>query len=266
MPFPDSTDTDSRRALALVFDACDADPGCRSAFPEIRAALTELVSRLEREPIATSIDHPRTGARQHVEVDADTFGAYVRVLLYSPADSALLPSVIMRTAAGDLRPLAALAARAASWSTETMALGTTLSVLCTEDVAPEQPAHLVAPRHLSFLARAYVGTWYRACREWPRGRRPAIEPGAPLPVPALVLSGGLDPATPPRWGEAMAKHFHPSLHAVAPEAGHNVSFTGCAPELIARFIDAGTTDSVDASCLAAIRRPPFALSFAGSRP
>ncbi|HSE39564.1 MAG TPA: alpha/beta hydrolase, partial [Acidobacteriota bacterium] len=78
-------------------------------------------------------------------------------------------------------------------------------------------------------------------------------------APVLLISGGLDPVTPPRWGEEAAKILPNSKHFVIENAAHSFNrLMGCADIVIADFINKGTTDSLDFSCGSKILRPPFA--------
>jgi pimeloyl-ACP methyl ester carboxylesterase len=72
-------------------------------------------------------------------------------------------------------------------------------------------------------------------------------------VPTLLLSGTRDPVTPPSSAEAVAAHLSNSLHLVVPGAGHGVGGP-CIREITLRFVEAGSLDNLDTSCLAA--RPP----------
>jgi pimeloyl-ACP methyl ester carboxylesterase len=78
-------------------------------------------------------------------------------------------------------------------------------------------------------------------------------------APALLLSGGLDPATPPRHGERIARALGPTAqHVVVPNAGHGVMGIGCVRDVIYRFIDTAedaAASAVDAACVKAIPRP-----------
>jgi dipeptidyl aminopeptidase/acylaminoacyl peptidase len=80
-------------------------------------------------------------------------------------------------------------------------------------------------------------------------------------TPVLLLSGGLDPATPPRHGERVAKLLGANaLHVVVPNAGHGVMSLGCMRDVIYRFVDAADDKSalaVDAACVKNIPRPPM---------
>ena len=101
----------------------------------------------------------------------------------------------------------------------------------------------------------------RACADWPRGAVPDSFYSVPASAtPVLLLSGGLDPATPPRHGERVAKLLGANaLHAVVPNAGHGVMQLGCMRDVIYRFVDAADDTAalaVDAACVKSIPRPP----------
>jgi hypothetical protein len=85
-------------------------------------------------------------------------------------------------------------------------------------------------------------------------------------VPTLVLSGELDPITPPVWGEAITKHLANAKHIVIPGTGHTAGGTGCGMRIIRNFIDKGTTEGLDTSCIANVKRPPFFVTPAGPDP
>jgi pimeloyl-ACP methyl ester carboxylesterase len=112
----------------------------------------------------------------------------------------------------------------------------------------------------SFFGRALVDDFIRACKVWPRGEVPKdyYEP-VRSDKPALIFSGGIDPATPPRHGAEVAAALPNSRHFVAPQIGHGVSLHGCAPRLIESFIRAGDASKLDGKCLERIPRPLFVL-------
>ena len=85
-------------------------------------------------------------------------------------------------------------------------------------------------------------------------------------VPALVLSGDLDPVTPPVWGEGVASRLSHSRHIVVPGTGHGVVGTGCGARLVRAFVTEGNADGLDTSCVATLQRPPFFLTPAGPDP
>ena len=101
----------------------------------------------------------------------------------------------------------------------------------------------------------------RVCAGWPRGEVPAdfyrIPPAA---SPVLLLSGGLDPVTPPRHAERVAQALGPKArHVVVANAGHGVMGIACMRDVLYRFIDAdddAQSLAVDAGCANAVPRPP----------
>ena len=100
-----------------------------------------------------------------------------------------------------------------------------------------------------------------ACSFWPRGSVPPAFYSIPVSEsPVLVLSGGIDPVTPPRHGARVAQTLGPmARHVVVPNAGHVVMTLGCMHDVLFRFIDAiddADAMNVDAGCAAKIPRPP----------
>ena len=262
LDFPWSYSADAQRALERLWADCSRDAGCERTFPDARPEIEEWLAGLDRRPLRVALRHPRSA--QHVVVDLDRAAAteLLRVALYSPLDASRLLMAIRLAAAGDIAPLAAMAERMAGATIDTMALGQTMAILCSEDVG-RHPAGGVTDT----LFRTYAaGVWTARCAGWPKGPALAIDVDTKLSTPALILSGDLDPVTPPARGADMQRHFPNSLHVVAPGAGHNVSFSGCVPRLIADFVRDGAWQSLDSSCAREIARPPFITSFAGGRP
>jgi pimeloyl-ACP methyl ester carboxylesterase len=249
----------AQRALDRLLADCAAEPACRSVYPRLREELDEVLARL---PVRASLRHPRTGRPVEITLGRGGFASGLRGMLYTPAHASLVPWVVHSAHGGDFAPFAALSLETAAWSTETMSIGLTLSVLCSEDVSRITNAEAERAVRGTFLGNFEIAAWRRMCASWPRGPLPAVD-GPPLGVPALILSGDLDPVTPPRWGEAMKSHFSRAVHVVVPGTAHNTSTSGCVPDLIAQFLD---QKRIDASCVRKIRRPPFVIDPSGTAP
>jgi pimeloyl-ACP methyl ester carboxylesterase len=148
-----------------------------------------------------------------------------------------------------------------------MAMGMQLSVVCAEDfprITADQIAregtHTVFGTHL-------LATRLRACEFWPKGDvKPAFYEPVVSNVPVLVLSGDLDPVTPPEWGESVLPHLPNSRHIIVPATGHGAISTGCGMRILQTFINTAAFDQLDTGCLEALRRPPFFLTPAGPDP
>jgi pimeloyl-ACP methyl ester carboxylesterase len=266
MEFPRSAAADAQAALDRVVADCRMDAGCGAAFPEAEAELDRFLSRFGTEPAPTTLRHPRTNAPATVSLTRGLAMEILRGALYVPRDAATIMFLVRQANQGNLAPLVAQSMRIASFSTDDMALGATLSVLCSEDLPPVMHADFAADANGSTFGSAYADIWRRRCQAWPAGDGLDEGRDAVSDVPALILSGGHDPVTPPLRGEQMSRHFPHHRHLVIPNASHNASFSGCVPDLIGAFIDRADGQALDDTCTRDVTWPPFVVSSAGWRP
>src|SRR4029453_9719077 len=145
--------------------------------------------------------------------------------------------VIARAAEGDFGPLYAGAMLVTGDLDDQSNTALHYSVTCAEDVSRVSPADAtreLAPLRTKSLAERALSV----CSAWPKGTAPA-DATSPVKsdVPVLILSGGLDPVTPPENGTEVAKSLPKSRHIIAQGYGHIVSPHACGPRLIADFID-----------------------------
>ncbi len=82
----------------------------------------------------------------------------------------------------------------------------------------------------------------------------------------LLLSGELDPVTPPRYGEQVAAHLPNARHLVLKGQGHNVAFVGCMPKLLGQFVETADAKALDATCLDNLSYVPPFVNFNGWSP
>ncbi len=254
MELPASSGLDAQAALDALFADCATNAACAAQHPNLRQTWTELLSSVPRP---AQVAHPLTGEVQAVTVTRDMLRAAVRAPLYSPALASALPVAISEAAVGRFTALFGLNSVHATRNASRIAEGMHFSVLCSEDMA--------RPDAAAALSRDFGDSgWRRAarvCADWPRGEVPAAFYSVPRAEAAvLLLSGGLDPATPPRHGERIAAALGVNArHIVVAHAGHGVLGIGCMRDVLYRFIAAADDASalaVDANCAAAIPRPP----------
>lgn len=267
MPVPLWFARDAQRALSLLFAACAADAACSKAYPQLEPRFAQLLDRLGKEPARARVADPLTGEPQEIAVDRETFTGLLRGVLYVPDLAVLVPLTIDRAARGDFGPFVAQASTLERGFAKGMSIGLMLSVLCAEDLPLMTNELIEKAAQGTFLGPRLLQEFKRACEVWPHGLAPA-DYHAPVKsdAPVLLLSGDLDPVTPPSWADEAARTLPNSLHAVAPGVGHGVTATGCAPALLAQFLDDGGVGKLDRSCAAKSTRPPFFVSFAGPTP
>jgi pimeloyl-ACP methyl ester carboxylesterase len=258
---------DLQRTLDLLVKDCEQDEPCRAVYPNLGPRIRELMARLEREPPLVKVTHPRTGETGEIRLEPRLVANVMAGTLYSPMASALLPAVVARAEQNDFQGTLALGSMGDGAAEPNMSVGMQLSVICAED-APRVTAEEAEKESAGTIFGAYVMRNQRqACEFWPRGHvDPAYYDPIKSSIPTLVLSGQLDPVTPPVWGEQVAAHLTASRHVVIPGTGHTAGSTGCGVRIIRAFIDRGTTDGLDTTCAAAVHRPPFFVSPAGPDP
>lgn len=255
MMLPASLSTDAQAAFEAVFAACAAEPRCRAQYPALRRDWDAVLAALPR---TTSVVHPVTGRAESIEVTREIVAGAVRAALYLPPLAAGLPAAIGAAAEGRYEPLLGLAAQRGVGRAGRIAEGMHFAVTCTEDV-PGGPRAADAP--VLGIGEGSVALYERICASWPRGElAPGFRRVPPFPRPALLFSGGADPATPPRHGARIAQALGPAArHVVVAQAGHGVLGLPCVRDVLFRFVDAaddGAAAAVDAGCALAVPRPP----------
>lgn len=253
------------RALELQAEHCRSLPSCRERFPkDLRTQLRELKTRLADAPVQVDYRDPSTGGRRRDTLTADTVIGVTHLFSYMPQMMSLLPVVIDEADRGEYASLMALAQVATRGMDGSMARTMQWSVVCAEDADRYRPDPADAG---TVLGAEMAPTLFAACGAWPRGERPA-DFNRPLrsDVPALLLSGEMDPVTPPAYGERVLKGLRNGRHLVLRGQGHNVGGVGCAPKLVGQFIESLDAKALDASCLDAIGYVPPFTGFNGWEP
>ena len=249
MVLPDTEDVDARAAMQALFRDCAAEKACAAAHPALAQHWDALLASLPRPVDAVD---PVTGQPLHATLTRDAVHNLVHQPLYSPSRGAMLPYAIDEAAAGRVNALFALSASVGERPVD-MSEGQHLSVICAEDAPRMRPADDVADPGARGLYRAI-------CARWPRGDVPAAFYTIPAsPAPVLLLSGGIDPITPPRHAERVAKALGPKARSVVvANSGHNVMSIACLGDAVFRYVDAATdaeAQAVDMGCAAKVPRP-----------
>jgi pimeloyl-ACP methyl ester carboxylesterase len=257
---------DAQRALDRLVTDCAADAVCAKKFPELGSRIVALFARLEKSPAHVRLVHPRTGMAEDIDVGAQFVASAIAGALYSPLMSSLLPELVVRAETNDFQGMLALAMMGESASDE-LSVGMQLSVVCAEDYPRIETAEAQRASAGTVFAGHLLTSLVKACEFWPRGSvEPAFYEPVTSAVPTLVLSGEIDPITPPSWGQSVADHLSRSRHVIAPATGHGVVMNACGMKMIREFVDAGSADAIDVSCVQSLRRPAFFLLPAGPDP
>ena len=170
----------------------------------------------------------------------------------------------MTAHAGDYRGFATQALLA-SEAMEELSVGLNYAVVCTEDMP------YAGRVDLDEQAGTYMGTAFvvaaAVCEHWPRGvldddLRDPITSGKPV----LILSGELDPITPPAYADQAASGLANAVQIVGRGLGHGMLMVGCVRGLMAEFVETAEPDSLDLDCVDRIRPFPLFTSRMGPAP
>jgi len=252
---------DAQAALDGLLNECEETAECRGAFPKARTEASAVFDRARRGPIDVAVQDPESGTTVNVSLPGEMVGEVVRWLLYSAVTARRIPDLFHRAASGDWAPLAEAAIARRRQTMTPGSIGLYLSVTCAEDLPGIDPEQASRGAHGTFLGDYRYREQHAACGRWVAG---AVPDGFHEPVasdaPVLLLSGALDPVTPPDAAAQVAARLKNSLHVVVPAGAHG--FGGlrgedCLRRLQADFIERGAVAGLDTSCVAAVRPPAF---------
>jgi pimeloyl-ACP methyl ester carboxylesterase len=255
---------DAQRSIEMIIERCESDPGCNAEFPNLKQSFQSLITRLDRAPVEVELDHPIDGEPTRLVLTKQIFANTIHFMSYTPEITSLIPLMVQAAyERDDFQPIAAQYLSSTALVAESISAGMRFSVICAEDV----PFYDDESASDGYLGDFIVETFRAACESWPRGEIPAnFKEAVNSEIPALLISGEADPVTPPSNGAQAAEHLPNSLHLVAPGMGHINLFRGCIHRLAFDFIEAGSAEGLDTSCVEAIDPMPFFTNFNGPQP
>ncbi len=253
----------AERGLRAVFDACAAEPECQAAFPDLEGDWEKALARFDAAAVTAKVVHPETRDEETVTIARGVFADGVRHILYSMQEARDLPRIIHHAGRGDFSVFAQRELRQAVGFENLLSAGMFLTVTCSEDLRFISEEEIGPATSGTFLGDYRVRRQLAACEVWGRGDvgRSYTDPVG-VDVPALLISGIYDTATPYEGAEEVARHLPNSLHIIFPNQSHGFANFSCETRLINEFIDAGAAEGLDTSCVAETRRPKFVV---GSR-
>jgi pimeloyl-ACP methyl ester carboxylesterase len=245
--------------MDLLLSECEQDARCNAAFPQIRDDWNNVLSQLEKQSARVEYSPPKNAAPTTVEIQRGVFAEKIRTWMYDRDKAARIPLIVHHAASGDFAPF--LREAIGPSIPDFVADGMYLSVTCAEDVPFINQEEAAALNATNPFGNYRVFEQTRACGIWPRGEIPInfLDPVSSN-APVLIFSGNMDPITPPKYGEEVARHLPKSRHVIIPEAGHGpegLSDPGCIDRIAIEFLDKGNAKNLDVSCIERMKPPPF---------
>jgi pimeloyl-ACP methyl ester carboxylesterase len=236
-------------ALEALFQACRSDPSCAAAHPDLATTYREAMAALATAPLTITLP-PGSGSSQIVLGPAP-FRAVVDLALYYRRLLAMLPRMIQSVHdrdAASLKPFVAHLTQ--QFVTESP--GDAVVVECRD-----RPGLQALPATSTGVDGPGIIDIQGICRGW-------IAPGPPASIasatsiPTLLLTGTIDPVTPPPFARIVAAKMGSRAHVVEfPYVGHDIEeSTPCGASLVTQFI-LSPEAPLNTACVAEV--PPVAF-------
>jgi pimeloyl-ACP methyl ester carboxylesterase len=231
----------AQESLDRVFEICAGDSTCSGDFPDLRADLSRVVARFDAA-VADAGPAQRRNAGQ-------PFREALNTALSSVPGIRSVPLLVHGAALGNPLP-----GGGPPPGPEPAPLGVRLALLCSEGLSAVDTSAISAATRGTFLGEFPARFQLRWCDGWPTVPLPP-DFRAPFrsTVPALLLTGELDPITPPRYAEHVGSWFANPTVIRLPFRSHSDT-DPCVTSLIEAFVVSGG-GATDPSCLE--KTPPI---------
>lgn len=243
-------------AIDLLFQECDRQAACHAAFPDVRHELAVVLERLRASPAEVTIADSAAGTPFTARLSWPQFAEALRVMTYNLGTARRVPMLVHRAYVGDLAPFVRAGIASNRGLRRILRFGFLLSVTCTEDVSRIAPDEIESETAGTYLGDSRVREQIAACAEWPHGPLPS-DYGEPVrsDVPVFLLSGTVDPVSPPHFAADAVRYLSRGIHVLAP--GAHVPTGPCIDSMERAFLESASPAAVDTSCVRTMALPTF---------
>ncbi len=222
--YSDRTVVNLSRSLRLLFEKCETDPDCDAAFPDLESDFIHLLERLQNEPISIPDYALKSISRDAYFITPDMVLNGLFSLLYEKNGIEVIPLITHYLARGN------------DWIAQSMTipLANQFSASKTDanfiisnndserdpdfksQIAPDELTKLIGYYMQEHLTNDLFSYWpvIRGTNQTPK------ETWNPTDIPVLMISGEMDPVTPPEYAEAVSAYFSNGVHYVVSSSGH----------------------------------------------
>jgi pimeloyl-ACP methyl ester carboxylesterase len=257
---PQSHEINLVNALRLQFEQCKKQPACHEAFGDVEQQMWQLLSEIDEKKPKIRLQNFSTGEFEEVTLTKETMALAIRLFSYSANTMNLLPLMIAKANHGQPEVIASQANMISSLLSESIS-NVEMSIICAEDL-PFYDNYTLNSNNLfgDFIAQTISG-----CDSWPHVTVDAsFKDPVVSDLPVLLLSGELDPVTPPSFAELTMQTLSNSQHLIAKGQGHNVFPLGCMPDIMTDFIQEPENE-LDIECMNDFDYTPFFINMMGPK-
>jgi pimeloyl-ACP methyl ester carboxylesterase len=234
-----------RRTLDLIFSACARDAACNTEYPELEAKFTRLLERLRRSPISVASDPAPQLPAAMFRINDILLLTIVENMFYTAEGIGRFPWLIERLTEGKN---GALAADLEDWDLVAfgpfVTTGAAYLIECNDvpesDDSDERALAQKDPRLRRWIEHTMA---IKPCSVWSAGRPPTLKrETVASAVPALIIAGRFDLATPPEWARIAARPLSRAQIVLVRGGSHDASDHVCAQSAIEAFLERPESD------------------------
>ncbi len=236
-----------------IIERCEAATACRQSYPELRKEFDALLVRLDNAPAKAEVTVGQS--RKTITISKGVFVSALRPALYMPEVIRAFPLMIHKAYEGNWSVYASVALQVRTAIDKVINRDLTLSVVCSEDIPGMTEAMIRNETAGTYLGDYQVRQYLNYCKEWPQGRAPKnFRAAVHSDVPALLISGALDPVTSLAVSRTTARDLVKSQTVLLNDGTHGTG-SSCVDGIVANFVAAA--GKVDASCTDDMKLRPF---------
>ena len=250
------------QSLRTMFENCAQDAACSQDFPDLEQKTLALLEQMNATPVVVTATLP-SGEKLPMPVTGSDLFVLLFENLYSRQTIRQLPGILdTMIQKGDFSWVAKQKTAGLALTPGGMAEGMHLSMWCPRlGKAPFLGTDLFAPAYpQANIVELAVPDYARRCQIMDVASAEAADFAYPdADIPTLILSGAMDPATPPQYAAHVAGELKTAYAYTLPDAAHNVmldSPTNCALNMAVAFL-ADPSQTPDSSCVKDLK-PVFA--------
>lgn len=249
---------DSQRSLELLIEDCKNNQECLSSFPEFEKEFNDFLSG--SFPIKVEIRNPESELIESVEIRKESVAMTLRSLLAVPTFTQQIPFLISEANKKNYSPLVELIFKINRSYANRLYDAMMLCVICYEDY-PKLIRSNPENTENTFLQNIWIDRVMNACEIWnPKKEEAGLIESKKQKLPILLISGGRDSATPPKYGVEVLDKFPNGRHLIIQQAGHSFDrMLDCVENIINDFVITGNTSQINTDCISTIKYPSFKL-------
>lgn len=244
VPFTAYSGANLEHSLRTIEAVCKADGACASAFPG--SLVDDAIQTLSQAPLRLA---------DGSTLDTSTFLQFMSTALFAGGAYDLVPlfidSVRKRSSAGVQDIQSRVLSSLATWSADPGASAAIrppkadamgYSALCSDfkftltDQLLQNALNSVSPL-IAKVFRSSAETDRSVCSQWPTKPDSAGVRPVTSDAPVLLMSGALDPVTPPEWAESAAKTLSAAKLVVFKKGGHGSSRSPCGNQVLLSYLN-----------------------------